>query len=528
MRANGRGVACVVSIVLLGMSGCWSLVTPAPDGGRAGTAVIDLARRFQTIDNFGASDCWSIQFVGRWPDQKRNAMADLLFSTRTDPAGKPLGIGLSLWRFNIGAGSAEQGDASLIATDWRRAESFQNPDGTYDWTREAGQQWFLRAARERGVAQFLGFANSPPVRMTRNGLGFNKGREETLNLRPDMYEAYADFLATVVTGVERSSGVHLDYLSPFNEPQWDWRGDSQEGTPALNAEIARAVRALDTKLAERGLDTRIVVPEAGKLDYLYKSRTDKPGRDNQVNDFFLPSSPDFIGSLPHVAPLAAGHAYWTMNPVGVMVGKREELHRALQQAGLEYWQTEACLLETVPGVGGGDGRDLTMKTALFFARLIHTDMVVSQASAWQWWLAVSPYDYKDGLIYVLPDASKLDGSFTASKLLWVLGNYSRFVRPGAVRVDVSSPDIDVDDPAGLMISAYAGPREKQVVAVAVNYGDRARELTFSLPGMRVTDVIPYTTSDDAGDDLAPGPGLGPELAARIKPRSVTTYVFSLE
>ncbi|XFE76059.1 glycoside hydrolase [Algoriphagus halophilus] len=32
---------------------------------------INSNNQFQTIDHFGASDAWSIQFVGLWPDEKR-------------------------------------------------------------------------------------------------------------------------------------------------------------------------------------------------------------------------------------------------------------------------------------------------------------------------------------------------------------------------------------------------------------------------------------------------------------------------
>jgi hypothetical protein len=72
-------------------------------------------------------------------------------------SGQPKGIGLSLWRFNIGAGTAEQGAASGIKDEWRRAESFLNNDGTYNWDKQAGQVWFLKAAKERGVNEFLAF-----------------------------------------------------------------------------------------------------------------------------------------------------------------------------------------------------------------------------------------------------------------------------------------------------------------------------------------------------------------------------------
>jgi hypothetical protein len=45
--------------------------------------------------------------TGRW-----ERIADLLFSREIDSQGRPKGIRLSIWRFNIGAGTAEHGEAS--------------------------------------------------------------------------------------------------------------------------------------------------------------------------------------------------------------------------------------------------------------------------------------------------------------------------------------------------------------------------------------------------------------------------------
>ena len=76
--------------------------------------VIDTRNNLQTMEHFGASDCWSMQHVGRWNERVQQQVADWLFSTENDSSGKPKGIGLSLWRFNVGAGSAEQGEESQI------------------------------------------------------------------------------------------------------------------------------------------------------------------------------------------------------------------------------------------------------------------------------------------------------------------------------------------------------------------------------------------------------------------------------
>mgnify|MGYP004422595831 CR=1 FL=1 len=69
---------------------------------------IEVDKPLQTMDYFGASDAWSMQFIGLWPQEKQNQIADWLFSMENDENGKPKGIGLSLWRFNVGAGSTEQ------------------------------------------------------------------------------------------------------------------------------------------------------------------------------------------------------------------------------------------------------------------------------------------------------------------------------------------------------------------------------------------------------------------------------------
>ena len=52
------------------------------------TIQVDPGTTFQTIDGFGASDAWRCQFVGKnWPLEKRERIADLLFSRDTDGQG---------------------------------------------------------------------------------------------------------------------------------------------------------------------------------------------------------------------------------------------------------------------------------------------------------------------------------------------------------------------------------------------------------------------------------------------------------
>jgi NTE family protein len=53
-----------------------------------------------------------------------------------------------------------------------------------------------------------------------------------------------------MAGLEREHGIHVDYISPINEPDghWNWQGPKQEGSPATNREIARLAKALNSQL----------------------------------------------------------------------------------------------------------------------------------------------------------------------------------------------------------------------------------------------------------------------------------------
>ena len=131
--------------------------------------IVNPTVTYQTIHGFGASDAWNADFVGKyWNNSVKSDIAKKLFSKNFLGNGNPEGIGLSRWRFNIGAGSAEQGTASNIEMAERRAECFLNEDGSYNWNKQSGQQWFLTQAKTYGVENLVAFVNSPPRFFTKN------------------------------------------------------------------------------------------------------------------------------------------------------------------------------------------------------------------------------------------------------------------------------------------------------------------------------------------------------------------------
>ena len=289
------------------------------------TVVVFPNEVHQTIHSFGASDCWRTQYIGKnWPLEKRNAIADYLFSSDFDDKGNPRGIGLTLWRFNIGSGSHEAGERGGVASEWRRTECFLDSLGNWDWSKQEGQRWFLQAARERKVPYTLGFSISAPVLMSKNGMARASEPTPYANLRPDKYVDYAHFMAVVC------EKLGLDYLSPINEPQWNWIHARQEGMQMTNEECCRLIRCLDKELKKINGNTRVVFGEAGCINYLYERVKDNPLRSNQIEEIFSTDGKYSISGLQNVAPIVSGHSYWSTWSLDSLISWRKRLDRKIK------------------------------------------------------------------------------------------------------------------------------------------------------------------------------------------------------
>ena len=224
-----------------------------------------------------------------------------------------------------------------------------------------------------------------------------------------------------------------------------------------------------------------------------------------------------------------GHSYWTTTPLSELRAMRCQLREALDKYNVGFWQSETCIMGNDEEIGGGHGFDRTMKTALYVARIIHHDIVYAGAKSWQWWRAIGG-DYKDGLIREYTDEDLRDGRVEDSKLMWALGNYSRFIRPGAVRLTVSAfdkmknliPGGDTDQ-QGLMCSAYKNADGSYVI-VLINYAQAEKEFAIDkIDGNRVQWQV-YRTSDIEGEDLMPVEKVKSGKTVRIPARSIITLL----
>jgi len=178
---------------------------------------------------------------------------------------------------------------------------------------------------------------------------------------------------------------------------------------------------------------------------------------------------------------------------------------AIAEAGKEYWETE---VDT--GRANDDPTGDNMPTALNMAESIHNDLTRANLNAWHyWWLW----------------AGGTSGVFNTdtnvwTKRLWVLGNYSRFVRPGYMRVSTSG-----SAPSDVLISAYTNTADGTVVVVAVNLNTSASSVSLFISDAAPCSVTPWVTSDT--DNIAaktPITVTDARFTASLEPRSVTTFV----
>lgn len=492
---------------------------------------VNAGNRYQTIDGFGASDCWVPDYIGKyWASDAKEGIARLLFSPSIS-SGQPQGIGLSVWRFNLGGGTAEQDDSSDIEDKSRRAGCFLQGDGTLDWTHQQGQQFFLAKAQEYGCREFVMFSNTPPVYYTCNGKGYSAMGSRS-NLKEDCYGLFAEYMADVAHYFKKNKNIEFTLISPVNEPQYNWDSPGQEGTAWQNSEIKRLTTELDKALEIKNLsNTKILLAEAADWEYTYKEK-DGAARSNVIYNFFDAASANYVGNLRHVLPAIAGHSYWTDRSWSTLTDVRTQVAAAAAAHNLKVYQTEWSLLGDGYNSDGYPGHEKAsyLDMALYMSKVIHSDLTVANASSWSYWTSMDPERWSQKcrfhLIKVTPaggdygDISE-SGTYEATKNLWVLGNYSLFIRPGYQRVNLNIANAS----NSFFGSAYISPEEDKLVAVYTNLTSKSIALDIKLEGInkKVVTIKRYTTSRT--EDLAEDELSGDHCA--IQPQSIITLVYQL-
>ncbi|MEO5714479.1 MAG: glycosyl hydrolase 115 family protein [Luteolibacter sp.] len=336
------------------------------------------------------------------------------------------------------------------------------PDGT---TVETGT---AKKAIARGAKAWATPWSPPAVWKSNNDVS-NGG-----TLLPERYADWAASLANFALAM-KNTGVPLAALSAQNEPNYTATWESCTWTPATMTTFIRD--NLGPALAARGVATRVLAPET-------------------ISSNAFPSFADAILGDPvarsYVSHLGL-HCYGA-DPVA---------YPAAAANGMSYWETEFT--------DDGADSDPGMASALRVADAIHDFLAVDQGNAWHYW-------------WLTQGATASTGSLTENNVLakrgWAMGNWSRFVRPGARRVETSGST------STIRASAFIAPGSRRFVLVVVNNGTSAASIPVAINSAGVTSLTPWETSDTGSlTALTPVTTTADgSFTIQIPGRSVTSFV----
>lgn len=267
--------------------------------------------------------------------------------------------------------------------------------------------------------------------------------------------------------------------------------------------------------------------EAGMLNYLYAGS----GMANrQIQTFFGKDSKLEVRNLKNMSDFIGGHSYFTENGDSSLVQIRKSVADTAQKYKIKFWQTEYSML--ADGFREGTkGKRSAIDCALFLAKVIHNDLVVGNASAWQLWNSYEPgspdFDTRYFLVALKPNEKHTDGEYFQTKGLWSFGNFSRFIRPGMQRIHTERSDklTDLQAAQDVMFSAYTDDKGK-VVVVAINYTGAEKPVKLDLKNSgKVNKIKRYITSAAENDNLKPYPEQRITDTIMLPARSVTTMVI---
>ena len=449
---------------------------------------IDSDKIYQRYDGIGASGAWWAQVVGGWDnldengEEVRNVISCLLYD-------KNRGIGMNIYRYNIGGGSAHSGKGEY--SDFaRRTESFDAGEGKYDFSRDANAVYMMKQAVSDGADEVILFVNSPIERLTKNGMShLLKKQAFRTNLSKMNYNAFADYCLDVTEHFVKE-GLPVRYLSPINEPFWIWTG-GQEGCHYSPRQCADVMLCFAQKLRERrSLDSvKLSGFENGDIRWFNKSYTRNLLRHKKVVDCI-----DAIDI----------HSYCLHMPIPFFNDRLKFLKRYRKWLDKKYPGFPVKMSEWTHMVGG---KNPGMDSALETATVMFDDISVLNVTSWQHWLACSHYDYHDGLIYLDLE----NQTYEMTKRYYVTGNFSKYIPLGSDRIYATCDDNDI------RIIAYK--KDKKTVMVLLNRSKGKKEYQLpqkALVAVTSKDYDLFEKCCSEGDVLD------------ILPESVITIVFDGE
>jgi O-glycosyl hydrolase len=484
-------------------SGSGSSSGGAGDGG-GGNPVVHLDQKDQTIEGFGINDMY-----------QSSALPASLFDATN-------GIGLSILR----VGMDTNGQGSLESASSMQADiATVNAAGG----KVIGSVWTPPAACKTNKSANSGgqLCSAGNIALASEGTNQCSSSDNS-----SCYNSWATTIASF------ASSNHLYAMSLANEPEFASCGSNEpcNGTYATAVytakEMVAFVKVAGPMLQAKGI--KVIAPETSEWNHLWSnlsacgsqpsglkssdplncgcfiSNSSTPGATCTAAASAACSSSCTSGSgYDYGHSLHADSAAWADFDI---VGTHEyDDQTAFPWPASEFakdkevWVTEMAGVKWWPEQGPSSD----INDGVVIATWIHSALVTGEVSAWLWWWYQASGD-NEGLVQT---------GGTDTKRHYTLGNFSKFVRPGYVRVNISG-----SPPSNVLLSAYSGANT--VVIVAINSGSSTASVSINISGGTApSSCTPWLTSASA--DLASQtaiPVTGGSLTASVAGPSVTTFV----
>ena len=359
--------------------------------------MIDTATKYQTFEEFGTSSCWWAQTVNT--AEKADEIAKKLYSEEE-------GLGLKIFRYNIGGGEADNPNCRIWDVN-RRTESFyvlnkETGEYEYDFTRDANARHVMDYAVKYGAEKIILFCNSPHFSMTKSGHASGGLEQYSSNLPKENYAAFVDYVLTIADWFV-AQGYPIYAISPINEPMWSWGGEwvGQEGCHYTADETVELLEMFALEMQKRNSPYKLNGPESGEMSWAYFEYTEK----------FLKSD-----ILREFCDTFSGHSYW-------MDTKSEEKRQIGDEfkkkyPDIKYEMSEWCELPLTLD-------STTIDSGIYMAQVIVDDLTKMNAVSWQSWTAVNG----DGLL-----DRNAEGELITYNRYYAFKHFTSFIKPGMVRI----------------------------------------------------------------------------------------------
>lgn len=409
--------------------------------------ILDDSVRYQKIDGFGASflEAGLVTLDALPSKADQDAVLRALFDRRD-------GAGFSVMKTPIGATDFQSASPNWYTYDDTPGDTSMRHFSIGRDLMPHGLVTYVRRARNAGGKFVLQAPMDYPPDWMLNDVNSDQ------NVNPQYYQALANYYVKYVREYE-GQGIHIDFVSPFNEPGGY--------TKISFAEIRDFIRDyLGPTFKKEKITTRIQLSENG-------SRAEAAQNYPVVLDD--KDARKYVAVLPY-------HGY-----AGSGYDDIAALHR--NYPDIPMWMTELCCIhdqKTGESFESGDA----------WVNVIISDLEAG-ASAWIYWNAI--LDQDGGPWLVSPIHGNAEGNaqesvvvidrdhhtVTYTGLYYYLAHFSKFVRPGAVRIETITSSV----PEGLRAISFRN-EDGTMITELVNSRAEAADIQLDWRGQSLTVRLP--------------------------------------